>query len=103
MKYTIILTACPNKASAKKIAQRLLRKKLAACVQISAPVESHFSWKNKISKTKEVILSIKSRNALFSRINDEIKDIHPYEVPEILSISIERGSRAYLQWIDEVT
>ena len=75
----------------------LVEKKLAACVQISA-IDSVYSWKGKIEKAKEYRLVIKGRS--FSAIEKALKKIHPYEVPEIISVPV-KSNKSYLNWINK--
>jgi periplasmic divalent cation tolerance protein len=97
--FAIILATAPSLSLARKIAKRLIQKELAACVQISPAIESIYKWKGQRETTKEVQLWIKAKRALFHKIQKEISGIHPYEVPEIISISIDQGSKAYLNWL----
>ncbi len=81
----------------------LLEKRLAACVNISAPVESHYWWKDKKERAREVMLFIKTRATLFSKLEKVIRRSHSYAVPEIIEIPILKGNRAYLNWIKKET
>jgi len=98
--HTLILTTCPDKTSAKAIAKLLVEQRLAACVQ-TFPIESVYRWQGEICNEGELMLLIKSKPALFDKITAEIKANHPYEVPEIIQISITDGLPAYLSWIDD--
>jgi len=101
-KYAMVLTACPNEEEAKKIANVLLNKKLAACVQLF-PVNSFYSWKGEICNDNEIILFIKCRQSRFAAIEDMITANHSYEVPEIIMLPVIGGFSKYLGWIDEVS
>lgn len=98
-KFIIIETTYPNLASAKKLGETLLNKKLAACVQF-LKVESSYFWQEKIENSHEILVRIKSKNSLFFEIEKIIKNCHDYEIPQILSTHINQGSKAYLNWID---
>lgn len=100
--YCVILTTCGDKEEAERLAQMLLTKRLAACVQISG-VTSLYEWENEIQKDNELLLVIKARADLYGEIERAISDNHSYEVPEIIKIPIESGLEAYLGWIDTVS
>lgn len=97
----IILTTCPDEQSAKTIARALIETKLAACVKIQPNVESMYYWNDEIVETKELQLYIITRDTQFDDIKDIIKNLHPYDVPEIISLAISHGSKEYLAWIKE--
>lgn len=101
--YIQIITTVPNKIIANKITRKLLEERLASCVQISSPIKSYYWWEGKIQKSKEWICIIKSHKNLFPKINDQILNIHPYKVPEIITISIKDGNSDYLEWIKNET
>jgi len=100
--YSIIVTTTADNDSAKKIARLLVEKRLAACVQIF-PMESVYRWQDKIHEENETTLFVKSRTALFDEIKAAIKEVHTYEVPEIIRIPITGGLPEYLNWIDNCT
>ena len=100
--YSIIVTTTADNDSAKKIARLLVEKRLAACVQIF-PIESVYRWQDKICEENETTLFIKSRTALFDEIRAAIREVHTYEVPEIIRIPITDGLPEYLNWIDNST
>lgn len=101
--YIIILVTTPTKKWANKIAQLLIEKKLVACVNIIPEITSFYTWQNKLCQDKESLLIIKTKKALFTEIENTIKKAHPYQVPEIISLPITKGSQTYLNWIDTVT
>lgn len=99
--YIIVLITTPSKEVGEKIANALLEKKLAACVNMMAPIFSLYTWEEEINCDDEVLLIVKSRADLFE--SDLIPVVHPYDVPEIIALPIIMGSQDYLGWIDEVT
>lgn len=103
MKFVCILTTAPSLASARKLSQALLKNKLAACVSLIPSVESHYVWKGKREKSREVQLWIKTRANFFKEIELFFKKNHPYDVPELIQLSITRGSKPYLNWIQSST
>lgn len=99
--YIIILITVPDKKEARNIAAALVRKKLAACVNIVDRIESLYWWKGKVERAKETLLVIKSKSAKLPAIIKTVKAMHSYEVPEIIALPIEAGEKKYLRWIDE--
>jgi periplasmic divalent cation tolerance protein len=100
--YIIILVTTANKAEAEKIAQTLLKERLIACANIINPVTSFFYWSSKVDKCDECLVIMKSRMDLFAELSERVKGLHSYEVPEILTLPIVDGSKAYLGWMGEV-
>jgi periplasmic divalent cation tolerance protein len=102
--YIIVLITTPSKEVGEKIANTLLDKKLAACVNMMAPILSLYTWEEKINCDDEVLLIVKSRADLFeSDLIPVVLAEHPYDVPEIIALPILMGSASYLVWIDDVT
>ena len=101
--YVIILCTTPGKEPAKKIAESLVNKKLAACVSMIEGVTSVYEWEGKICEDTECQMIIKSRNGVFQKIKEEITSMHPFEVPEIVSLNVNDGLDSYLKWISENT
>ena len=87
--------------SARNIARRLVETKLAACVQIVEPITSLYRWQGKIEEVGEVLLLIKSKQDLISRIAELLDEIHPYDVPELIATPIVEGSASYLSWLED--
>ena len=102
MKYVQVITTTDKRQIADAIAGSLVRKGLAACVQ-TWPITSTFKWKGKVQSGKEWILLIKARAADYKKIENEIRRMHNYELPEIISVPILTGSKDYLAWISETT
>lgn len=101
--YTICLVTIDDLEKAAQIAKILVEKKLVACVNIVPKIRSIYSWKGQLCDDSEVLMIMKTRGALFDELCIAVKDLHPYEVPEIISWNIERGLESYLTWIDDVT
>ncbi|MDD3087065.1 MAG: divalent-cation tolerance protein CutA [Candidatus Omnitrophica bacterium] len=99
--YSLVLVTAPDKKDARKIANALIKNKLAACVNIVGKVESLFWWQGKVDKANEVLLIIKSKKSLVPMLVKLVKSMHSYKVPEIISLSITSGFKPYLNWIDE--
>jgi len=98
-----IITTISSIRDAEKISEVLIREKIAACVQIAGSIKSFYPWKGKIEKAKEWVCIIKTRKKLYKRVEKKIKEIHPYEIPEIIVIPIVEGSRDYLRWLSNET
>ena len=96
-----ISTTTETKEQAQKIAQYLVEQKLAACVQVTGPIESLYRWKGKIETANEWLCLIKTREDLFDKVETAIKKLHSYETPEIIAVPIVKGSKEYLNWIDD--
>jgi periplasmic divalent cation tolerance protein len=99
-KIVIMATAGSRKAC-RKIAKHLIENRLAACVNITEPIESVYRWKGKVAAGKEFQLFIKSTRELFPEIKAAIAKLHPYETPEIICLPIIDGAQNYLDWIGE--
>lgn len=98
--YIQVITTTENKDDAERIARALIEARLAACVQIVGPMTSTYRWKGQIETAQEWQCVAKSRAELFGQIESAIRNVHPYEVPEILAVPIAAGSGAYLEWLD---
>lgn len=97
-----VQTTFASKDDAERLAQDLVSWRLAACVQVIA-VRSTYRWKGRVVKELEWLCLIKTRTELFSEVFKAVKKVHPNEVPEIIAVPIERGSKDYLRWIEEET
>ena len=98
--YELILCTCPDAACAEKLAHALISEKLAACVNILPGVSSVYEWQGQIETAQEHLLLIKSHQDRYAAIEATLKRLHPYQLPEIIAVAIERGSLDYLKWIN---
>lgn len=96
-----VMTTTVEKEQAEAIARCLVEEKLAACVQITAPITSIYRWQGKVETAPEYLCLIKTRADLFAGVEAAIKKLHPYDVPEIIAVPIVSGSKEYLEWLDE--
>ncbi|SRR6266567_2858673 len=94
----VLMTAATNE-EATRIAELLVNKKLAACVQILPEMQSIYVWKGEVQREKEVLLLAKSTRANFADLEREVRAIHSYETPEIIALPITAGSEPYLKWL----
>jgi len=100
MKLIIVQTTCASKSEAKEIAKVLIKKRLAACIQLSE-IKSFYEWQGEFCEDNEVLLSIKTKKDNFKKIKSKIKELHSYDVPEIISCDIENVSSDYKRFIDQ--
>ena len=98
--YQLILSTCPDRESAEKIAQQLINDKIAACVNILPGITSIYPWKGHIETAQEHLLLVKTREDQYQAVETSILTYHPYELPEIIAVSIGAALPEYLQWID---
>ena len=99
----LVLTQLPDRASADALARRLVERRLAACVNVGAPVDSLYHWHGQIETATEVPVMIKTRRDHYPSIEAEIRGQHPYELPEIIAVPITHGLPGYLAWITAET
>lgn len=98
----IVLVTCGNLIEARRIAGKVVRKHLAACVTvILGPVQSVYRWKGKVQTAREQLLIIKTIEKQLPALEAEIKRLHSYDVPEIIAVPVEWGSVDYLNWLSE--
>jgi periplasmic divalent cation tolerance protein len=97
----LILTTAGNESEARKIAEELVGRKLAACVNIVPRIHSIYRWQGKVETAEEYLLLIKTANPRAKEVRAAISELHSYDLPEAVVISIEGGSEAYLNWITE--
>lgn len=100
-KYIQISTTVAKRNDAERIAKILSEQKLSACTQIIGPITSIYRWKGKIQKSQEWLCIVKARRSQYREIEETIKSIHPYELPEIIAVPIIEGSKEYLRWIQK--
>lgn len=97
----IVLTTAGSQDEARRIANSLVERKLSACVNIISKAQSIYRWEGKIQEAEEWLLLIKTSADLFEKVKDAIKELHPYELPECISLIVDAGSEEYLGWISE--
>lgn len=102
MYIVVLMTAC-NREEGQKIVDTLLNAKQIACANIVPQVHSVYWWEGKVTTDEEVLVVMKTREELFSFVEETIKSLHSYTVPEIIALPIVAGNADYLKWIDEST
>lgn len=95
----IVLSTAGSEDEARKIARHLVESRLAACVNIVPQVESIYRWQGQVETAREWLLFVKTSAERFPEVRDAIRQLHSYELPECIAISIEGGSLEYLQWL----
>ncbi len=103
METLLVLTNLPDRAAAERLADLVVEKKLAACANILAPCRSVYRWKDAVQHEEEHPLLVKTTAERYPELEAAIRAGHPYELPEIIAVPIERGLPAYLQWIQAET
>ncbi len=98
----IVLITAQNEEEAGLISRTLVDERLIACAN-SLPVRSIYRWKDKIEDDSEILLICKSKEELLDKLIERVKELHSYEVPEIIALPITGGSEDYLKWVDENT
>ena len=97
----LVMCSFPDIEKARQIGTHVIKKQLAACVNLIPEIESIYSWKGKIEVGKEVLCFFKTTNHNYPKLETEIIDLHPYENPEILVIPCKSGSAKYSKWIEK--
>ncbi len=99
----LVLSTCPDKDCAEKIARSLVDQGLAACVNISPQVTSVYTWQGKTESAEEVLLLIKTSARRYAQLQQVLRSLHPYELPEIIAVPVTQGLPEYLNWVDQCT
>ncbi len=99
--HCIVLCTVPDAATGEQLAQSLVEAKLAACVNLLPAVTSIYRWQGKLQKDVECLLFIKTRRDRFASLCETLRELHPYELPEIIAVPLIDGLPAYLSWLDQ--
>jgi periplasmic divalent cation tolerance protein len=97
----IVFVTCESKEQAERIAESVVTEKLAACVNVVGGVRSCYVWERKLTWSDEVLLLIKTTRGRFGQLQERVKELHSYEVPEIVGVPIQDAFGKYLEWIDK--
>jgi periplasmic divalent cation tolerance protein len=100
--YIIIFCTTPTNEISMRIAEACINNHAAACCNILPGITSVYRWQGKVETDNEQLLLLKTTEDKFEIVENIIKKIHPYDVPEIVSVPINNGSRSYLQWINQI-
>ena len=101
--FSLCYTTVPSTEVAELVAGKLVGDRVAACVSALPGVTSTYMWKGAVERSTEQLLMIKTQTALVPRVIEAIRSVHPYEVPEIISVPIANGHEPYLEWIRSST
>ena len=99
----VIFVTTGSEEQAVSIARALVGERLAACVNIVGPVRSIYRWRDSVEDDREYLLIIKTRALLYMKVETRVRELHTYEVPEVLALSADRGSPPYIQWMLDST
>jgi len=99
MSALLVLTNLPDRAAAEKLAAVLVESGVAACVNVLAPCRSVYRWQGAVQHEEEHPVLIKTTQAAYAALEAQIRAHHPYELPEVVAVPIERGLPAYLDWV----
>jgi len=101
--FIVVLVTASSSKEGEKIATALVNEKLAACCNIVKDITSIYFWNEKLCKDKEVLILLKTRKEKFEKLRKRIKELHSYDVPEIIALPITLGSEEYLSWVKKST
>lgn len=99
--FAVVLVTAPDSKTARKLAKAALKKRLAACVNVLAGMQSHYWWRGNIMASPEVLLVIKTRRSCLASLEKLVLAQHPYEVPEFIVLDVADGNRRYCAWLTE--
>ena len=98
--YCVVFVTAGSRPEARRIARALLERRLVACANIVSGVESHYWWEGKVDHAREWLLVMKTRRNRFRAVELAVKQLHSYQVPEIIALPLTAGQADYLRWID---
>jgi periplasmic divalent cation tolerance protein len=101
--HLVVLCTAPDAPTASRLAETLVAERLAACANLLPAVQSVYRWEGKVERAAEVLLIIKTTAAHYPALEARLRELHPYEVPEIIALPITAGSAPYLRWLDDNT
>jgi periplasmic divalent cation tolerance protein len=99
--YIQVITTTEKREDIQKLAKEVVKKRLAACAQVIGPIASTYWWEKDIEEAEEWLLIIKTHKDLYRTLENAIKEIHPYKVPEIMALPVVDGNQDYLNWLDK--
>ena len=97
----LVLSTFPDRDQAQRIAKELVTGRYAACANVASAVDSFYWWKNEVEKTSEVLVYFKTTATRFAAFQDKLRELHPYDVPEILAFRVAAGAKNYLAWVSK--
>ncbi len=97
--YSVVLTTLGNRVDAQSLVRRLVEDRLVACGTIVENAFSIYEWQGKLEETSEVLVVLKTREDLWDELQKAVRELHPYDVPELLALPVQKGLPAYLEWL----
>ncbi len=102
-RLNIVITTCGNREDAERLAKILVEKRIAACAQVSGPITSFYWWEGKLEKDQEFQVKFKVPAALYDKAQSTIKENHPYELPQIVALEVDKALSEYEKWVMDET
>jgi len=99
----VVIVTCPNRAEADEIARQLVEDRLVACVNVAGRIYSFFRWEGDVARETEYMLLMKTTRDRFERLAERVKELHSYDVPEVIALPIIAGNDEYLDWVRRST
>lgn len=99
----LVMSSLPDHAAAQQLARTLIERRLAACVSVLAPCQSVYRWRGVVEEAAEVPVLIKTTAGCYAELESALRTLHPYELPEIVAVTVARGLPAYLEWVTAET
>ncbi|XP_063031146.1 protein CutA isoform X2 [Melospiza melodia melodia] len=99
--HSVVFVTCLNEHIARDIARAIMDRRLAACVNILPKSSALYFWKGELEESTEILLLVKTRTSKIGELFNYVRSIHPFEIPDIISLPIEQGNPAYLRWMEE--
>ena len=101
--FIIVFITAPNEKEAASISRTIVEERLVACVNIIPSVRSIYRWQGRVEDEQEVLMVVKTKKSLFERLQERVKELHSYSVPEIIGLPVTEGSKQYLEWLGQET
>lgn len=99
----LVFTNLPDRAAAQRLAGALVERRAASCVNLLAPCVSVYRWQGRVETAEETPVLIKTTRAAYARLEQIVRELHPYELPELIAVAVEAGLPGYLHWVAEET
>ena len=99
--FVLVLSTCPDVATAQRLATAIVDEGLASCANVVPELRSVYRWQGRQEHSRESLLLVKAPSARFGAIEARLRELHPYELPEIIGVPIIAGSAAYLAWLED--
>ncbi len=97
----LVLSTFPDRGKAQRIAEELVAGRFAACANVASAVDSFYWWKDQVETASEVLVYFKTTSERFNAFQEKLRELHPYDVPEIVAFHVQIGSQDYLNWVSE--